>query len=133
MPTGATATWQYLGIVVAAQLSAFGVWAVWAPHSEAGIIFRLRPPSNSPLYLVNRDDVDLSVDDESTRPPPTDPSDPIAILMPLVGLCDLGLAFSMFIFAYQNKYAEVGTVILSALFMQIWEVPVVYTRRGAPL
>lgn len=112
----ATSTWRILGLSVAASYTGLGLFEILFPHRAAAELFALPPRSQSKQHV-----------------PDPQVSEAVSLMIPLLGVRDLSLAAAMYVFAWEGKWREVGTVILSGMILCAADSAVVWKRLGPKL
>lgn len=100
-------TWRLLGLSVAASYVALGVIDCLMPHRAAEEFFGIAPG-----------------DAESGAVP---------LLLPLIGARGLSIGATLFVFARQRKYAEMGTVILAGSILCVADAVAIWRAKGPQL
>ncbi|KAK1753865.1 hypothetical protein QBC47DRAFT_385104 [Echria macrotheca] len=108
-------TWRVLGLSIAASYTGLGLFEILRPHRASAEFFGLGTKTTA-----------TTTENEGE-------TEAVAVMGPLLGVRDLSIAAAMFMFAWEGKWREVGTVIVAGTILCAADCFIVWRRMGARL
>lgn len=114
-------TWHVLGLSVAVSYIGLGILTYALPQTSGKILFDI-PDTATGLSNKKTDEPHLSPDIAA-----------VTLALPLLGARDLTIATALFVFSWEGKTREMGTLILAGTILCVADVITVWQRKGAGL